>query len=70
MGSIIVHLLQHNFVRPHWTPGEVPAVRLGIIAAPLRLEDILMTKDSIIVDAPTSGKETSPAILFGKAALQ
>lgn len=40
--TLDVHLLQHNFVRPHWTTGEVPAVRLGIMAAPLRLEEILM----------------------------
>ena len=40
--TLDVHLLQHNFVRPHRTTGEVPAVRLGIVAAPLRLEEILM----------------------------
>ena len=40
--TLDVHLLQHNFVRPHWTTGEVPAVRWGIVAAPLRLEEILM----------------------------
>jgi len=40
--TLDVHLLQHNFVRPHWTTGEVPAVRLGIRVTPLRLEDILM----------------------------
>jgi hypothetical protein len=40
--TLDVHLVQHNFVRPHWTTGEVPAVRLGIMAAPLRLEAILM----------------------------
>ena len=40
--TLDVHLLQHNFVRPHRTTGEVPAARLGIVAAPLRLEEILM----------------------------
>jgi len=40
--TLDVHLLQHNFVRPHWTTGEVPAVRLGIFPAPLSLEAILM----------------------------
>ncbi len=40
--TLDVPLLQHHFVRPHWTTGEVPAVRLGIMAAPLRLEEILM----------------------------
>ena len=40
--TLDVHLLQHHFVRPHWTTGEVPAERLGIMAAPLRLEEILM----------------------------
>ena len=40
--TLDVHLLQHNFVRPHWTTGEVPAVRLGIMVTPLRLEEILM----------------------------
>lgn len=34
--------LQHHCVRPHWTTGEVPAVRLGIFTAPLPLEEILM----------------------------
>jgi len=40
--TLDVHWLQHHFVRPHWTTGEVPAVRLGIFAAPLSLEAILM----------------------------
>lgn len=40
--TLDAHLLQHNFVRPHWTTGEVPAVRLGIFTAPLSLEAILM----------------------------
>ena len=40
--TLDVHLVQHYFVRPHWTTGEVPAVRLGIMATPLRLEAILM----------------------------
>ena len=40
--TLDVHLLQHNFARPHWTTGQVPAVRLGIMAASLRLEEILM----------------------------
>ncbi len=40
--TLDVHLLQHNFIRPHWTTGEVPAVRFGIMVAPLRLEAILM----------------------------
>ncbi|MBF0419462.1 MAG: IS1 family transposase [Magnetococcales bacterium] len=39
-----VHLIIHNFVRPHWTTGVVPAVKLGIKKAPLRLEDILTMK--------------------------
>ena len=40
--TLDVHLLQHNCVRPHGTTGEGPAVRRGIVAAPLRLEAILM----------------------------
>lgn len=40
--TLDMQLLQHNFVRPQWTTGEVPAVRLGIMATPLRLENILM----------------------------
>lgn len=36
-----VHQLIHNFVRPHWTAGEVPAVSLGILNNPLSIEDIL-----------------------------
>ncbi len=41
--TLDVPLLQHHFVRPRRTTGEeMPAVRLGIMAAPLRLEEILM----------------------------
>ena len=40
--TLDVYLLQHHFVRPHWTTGEVPAVRLGLFTAPLSLEAILM----------------------------
>jgi hypothetical protein len=36
-----VHQLIHNFVRIHWTTGQVPAVALGILMAPLSLEEIL-----------------------------
>ena len=36
--TLDVHLLQHNFIRPHWTTGEVPAVRLGIMATPCALK--------------------------------
>ena len=39
--TLDVHQLIHNFVRPHWTTREVPAVALGILRAPLGLEDIL-----------------------------
>lgn len=42
--TLDVHLVIHNFVRPHWTTGEVPAVRLGIVTGALRLEDILTMK--------------------------
>ncbi|MEO5371595.1 MAG: hypothetical protein H7833_16115 [Magnetococcus sp. DMHC-1] len=42
--TLDVHLVIHNFVRPHWTTGVVPAVMLGIRKAPLRLEDILTMK--------------------------
>ncbi len=40
-GTLDVHLSQHHLVRPHRTTGEAPAVRWGIMAAPLRLEAIL-----------------------------
>jgi len=39
--TLDVHLLIHNFVRKHWTTGEVPAVAMGVLRAPLGLEDIL-----------------------------
>lgn len=42
--TLDAHLIIHNFVRPHWTTGMVPAVQLGINKAPLRLEDILTMK--------------------------
>jgi transposase-like protein len=42
--TLDVDLVIHNFVRPHWTTGIVPAVKLGIKKAPLRLEDILTMK--------------------------
>ena len=42
--TLDVHLIIHNFVRPHWTTGMVPAVKLGIKKIPLRLEDILTMK--------------------------
>ncbi len=42
--TLDVHPVINNFVRPHWTTGVVPAVKLGIMKAPLRLEDILTMK--------------------------
>jgi transposase-like protein len=45
--TLDMHLIIHNFVRTHWTTGVVPAVLLGIMAAPLRLEDILTMRTAI-----------------------
>jgi hypothetical protein len=39
--TLDVHQLIHNFVRPHWTTREVPAVSMGILLKPFTLEDIL-----------------------------
>lgn len=39
--TLDVHQIIHNYVRPHWTTREVPAVALGILSKPLTLEDIL-----------------------------
>ena len=39
--TLDVHQIIHNFVRRHWTTGAVPAVALGIMTAPLRLEELL-----------------------------
>lgn len=39
--TLDVHQIIHNFVRSHWTTGEVPAVALGVIKGALCLEDIL-----------------------------
>ncbi|WP_446011964.1 IS1 family transposase [Candidatus Electrothrix sp.] len=40
--TLDVYWVIHNFVRKHWTTGEVPAVAMGVLSAPLGLEDILM----------------------------
>jgi phage FluMu protein Com len=39
--TLDVHQIIHNYVRPHWTTREVPAVSLGILSKPLTLENIL-----------------------------
>ncbi len=39
--TLDVHQIIHNYVHPHWTTREVPAVALGILAKPLSLEGIL-----------------------------
>lgn len=39
--TLDVHQLIHNFVRPHCTTGNVPAVALGILKDALCLEDML-----------------------------
>ena len=39
--TLDVHQIIHNYVRPHWTTGEVPAVSLGIVSEALTLESIL-----------------------------
>ena len=45
--TLDVHQIIHNFVRPHWTTGLVPAVALGIISNPLNLIDILTMAKAI-----------------------
>lgn len=40
--TLDAQLLIHNFVRKHWTTGVIPAVAMGVLCAPLGLEDILM----------------------------
>jgi len=39
-----VYQIIHNFIRPHWTTGQVPAVALGVVAGALRLEDVLTAR--------------------------
>jgi len=39
--TLDIHLIIHNFVRPHWTTGEVTAVSLGILQKSITLEEIL-----------------------------
>jgi len=39
--TLDVQQLMHNFVRPHWTTGKVPAVAIGIMSEALTLQDIL-----------------------------
>lgn len=40
--TLDVYWVIHNFVRKHWTTGQIPAVAMGILCAPLGLETILM----------------------------
>jgi len=42
--TLDVHQIIHNFIRQHWTTGEVPAVALGIIPNPFCLENILTNR--------------------------
>ena len=39
--TLDVHQIIHNFVRPHWTTGKVPAVAMGIISKPFTIKTIL-----------------------------
>ena len=39
--TLDVHQIVHNFIRPHWTTGKVPAVSLGIFSNALTFENIL-----------------------------
>jgi transposase-like protein len=39
--TLDVHLIIHNFIRPHWTTGLVPAVSLGILKCAKTLEEVL-----------------------------
>ena len=45
--TLDVHLIIHNFARPHWSTGAVPSVLLGIMTAPLSLEAILTTSKTV-----------------------
>nr|WP_319394653.1 IS1 family transposase [uncultured Desulfobacter sp.] len=45
--TLDVHQIIHNYVRPHWTTREVPAVALGILAKPLSLEGILSMQRAV-----------------------
>ncbi len=40
--TLDVYWVIHNFVRKHWTTGEIPAIAMGILCAPLGIEAILM----------------------------
>jgi len=42
--TLDVHQIIHNFVRRHWTTGEVPAVALGVIGGAWCLEGILTSR--------------------------
>jgi hypothetical protein len=39
--TLDLHQVLHNFVRPHFTTGEVPAVKLGVLTEQLHINDIL-----------------------------
>jgi hypothetical protein len=45
--TLDTHLIMHNFVRPHWTTGKVPAVQLGLRDAPLSLTSILTMRKAV-----------------------
>jgi hypothetical protein len=45
--TLDVNQIIHNFIRPHWSTGLVPAVALGIISNPLSLIDILTMAKTI-----------------------
>lgn len=40
--TLDVYWVIHNFVRKHWTTGEVPAVAMGVLCSPSGIEDILL----------------------------
>ena len=39
--TLDVHQIVHNFIRPHWTTGIVPAVSMGIFSNALTFENVL-----------------------------
>lgn len=45
--TLDVQQIIHNFIRPHWTTGLVPAVALGIMSTPLSFIDILTMAKAI-----------------------
>ncbi len=44
--TLDLHFIFHNFIRPHWTTGEVPSVAIGICEKAMSIRDILSLRSA------------------------